>query len=402
MEILVFSQYFYPENFRVNYLCRELVRRGHSVTVVTAYPQYPLGRLYDGYAFNKPYDTVWQGVNIVRLKVPPRGKTKISLLKNCFAYVSQGKKWVKKCNKKYDAVYVFEVSPVTVGLPAVEYGKKFGVPVFFNVQDLWPENVEIVMGVKNRTVLRTIDRIVDKIYRGSDRILCASEGFLENIAARGVSRDKLVYWPQFSKKPDYAALKKPAEYQDGVFNIVFAGNIGDAQGLDLLADTAALMKNDNVKFYIVGDGRAREKMETKVACNGAADKVVFVGRVSEEIADAYVRYADCAYLSFLDNKVFDMVIPAKLQSYLACGTPVLAAAGGESAEIVREAECGFVSEREPQALAEIIRGRFLQEGYDEEPLRRNAERYFDSHFSAKVLIDKLENMISEFISEKSK
>ncbi|PWM75804.1 MAG: glycosyltransferase WbuB [Bacillota bacterium] len=392
MKILVFSQYFYPEYFRVNALCADLAARGHAVTVVTAYPQYPLGKIYDGYGFGVPYEKVWRGVNVVRLKVPPRGSNAVGLLKNTFAYVRQGKKWVKRCKEKFDAVYVFEVSPVTVGLPAVAYGKKFHVPVFFNVQDLWPENVEVVMGVKNKAVLKFIDKIVDKIYAGSDKILCASRSFAENIAARGVDREKLVYWPQFHVKPDFSALKKPECYGENAFNVVFAGNIGDAQGLDLLAETAALMKEDNIFFTVAGDGRARARLEEKIADLGVGDKVRFVGRVSEEEANAYVHYADCAYLSFQDNKLFDMTLPAKMQTYLACGTPVLAAAGGESAAIVREAQCGLVAEHRPEAVAAALRKLAAS---DLTAMRRNAENYFAEHFTADKLIGDLLKMMEK-------
>ena len=131
MNILVVSQYFYPENFRVNTLCRELVSRGHKVTVMTAYPQYPGGVIYDGYGFDLPYEKQWHGVNIHRVKTHPRGKNPLSLLRNCVSYVVSGNRWVKQCREKFDAVYVFEVSPVTVGLPAIRYKEKFGTPVFF-------------------------------------------------------------------------------------------------------------------------------------------------------------------------------------------------------------------------------------------------------------------------------
>ena len=136
MKILVFSQYFYPENFRINTLCRELVQRGHAVTVVTGYPQYPYGKIYDGYGFDIPYEKEWNGITICRVKVHPRGSNLLGMLRNTVDYVVQANKWVKNCREKFDAVYVFEVSPVTVGLPAVSYQKKFGVPMFFNLQDL--------------------------------------------------------------------------------------------------------------------------------------------------------------------------------------------------------------------------------------------------------------------------
>ena len=247
MKILVVTQYFYPETFRVNTLVTELVNRGHAVTVLTGYPQYPQGKIYDGYGFNKTYDKMWNGARIERIKMRPRGKTPLGLLLNCYTFVREGAKWVKRCTERYDAIYVFEVSPVTVGLPAVAYKKKFGTPIYFNVQDLWPENVEIVLGIHNKLVIGAINRIVDKIYSASDKILCSSNSFVENIAQRGVSRDKLVFWPQFCTEPDLSKITKPECYSSEYFNIVFTGNIGEAQGLDLLVDDKLIVELKSVE-----------------------------------------------------------------------------------------------------------------------------------------------------------
>ncbi|MBE6600262.1 MAG: glycosyltransferase family 4 protein [Ruminococcaceae bacterium] len=394
MKILVVSQYFYPENFRVNALCEELVRRGHDVTVLTGYPQYPQGKIYDGYGFGVPYEKEWNGVKIERVKVRPRGKTPVGLLLNCYTFVSQGKKWVRKCKEKFDAVYVFEVSPVTVGLPAVAYKKKFGTPVYFNVQDLWPENVEIVLGIHSKLIIGAINKIVDKIYSASDKILCSSNSFVENIAARGVSRDKLVFWPQFCNEPQLDGAEKPDCYSDEFFNIVFTGNIGEAQGLDLLADAAAKLRDTNVRWFLVGDGRARENLENYVDENGLTDTVKFVGRVSENEANRYIHFADCAYLSFKNNRLFDMTLPAKLQSYMACGTPILAAAGGESARVVKEAQCGFVCEQNAEKLAETVRNEVLvSDGLA--LMRKKSREYFENNFTKELVVGRLEEMMKE-------
>ena len=394
MKILVVTQYFYPENFRINSLCAELAKRGHSVTVLTGFPQYPKGKIYKGYGFHKKYDKVWQGVKIHRLKVLPRGKTPIGMLLNCLSFVTQGKKWVKRCTEEYDVVYVFEVSPVTVGLPAVAYKEKFGTPLFFNVQDLWPENVEVVLGIHNRFVIEKINQIVDRIYSASDKILCSSNGFVDNIRARGVPAEKLVFWPQFCDEPDFTNAEKPSIYSDDDFKIVFAGNIGKAQGLDLLVDTAALLKNQkNVRFYLVGDGRARKPLEKKVRQQGI-ENLVFVGRVSAQEADNFIHYADCAYLSFQNNEVFHMTIPAKMQSYMACGTPILAAVGGESAEIIRQANCGCVCERDANQLAKTIE-QMMRERLTDAGMRTAARNFYERHYKKQMLIDELEQMLKE-------
>lgn len=393
MKILIVSQYFYPETFRVNTLCAELVKRGHEVTVLTGYPQYPQGKIYEGYGFHTPYEKEWNGARIERIKVQPRGKTPIGLLLNCYTFVSEGKKWVKRCTEKFDAIYVFEVSPVTVGLPAVAYKEKFGTPIFFNVQDLWPENVEIVLGIHNKAVIGAINKIVDRIYSASDKILCSSNSFVRNISKRGVPKDKLVFWPQFCKQPDLASAEKPGCYKDDCFNIVFAGNVGEAQGLDLLVDAADQLRDTNVRWFLVGDGRARERLASRIAEKKLEKYITFVGKVSEEEANRYIHFADCAYLSFQKNKLFDMTLPAKLQSYMACGTPILAAAGGESAQVVQEAKCGFVCAQEAKSLAGTIRAQVLP-SCNLEQLGKNARQYFEQHFTMEQVIGDLETMMN--------
>ena len=397
MKILVFSQYFYPENFRINTLCRELVARGHEVTVVTGYPQYPIGRIYDGYGFDLSYEKEWNGVRIQRVKVHPRGKGLLGMLRNTVDYVVAANQWVRNCEERFDAVYVFEVSPVTVGLPAVSYKQKFGVPMFFNLQDLWPENVEEVLGIRFAPLTWLINRIVDRIYHASDKILCTSNGFVENLRQRGVPEEKLVFWPQFCPEPELSGKDRPEIYAADTCNIVFAGNLGDAQGLDLVVDAARELQDTNIRWYLVGDGRARQRLEQKAVEFGLENTVVFVGRVDTAEADRYVHFADCAYLSFKNNKIFNMTLPAKLQTYLACGTPILAAAGGESAQLVGSHGLGFVCSPERDALVTAAR-KVAAMTVEERQIKSTAARtYFETHFTMDRLVTELEKMLKEEI-----
>ena len=395
MNILVISQYFYPEPFRVNSFCKELASRGHDVTVLTGYPQYPYGKIYDGYGFNVSYETEWNGIHIERIKMLPRGKTPIGLLLNCLSFVTEGKKWVKKCTRRFDAVYVFEPSPVTVGLPAAAYKKKFGTPIFFNLQDLWPENVEVILGIKNKIVISIINQIVDKIYSASDKILCTSQGFIDNLKARGVEEDKLVFWPQFCENPCIDKLRRPNILSEDTFNIVFTGNVGKAQGLDLLVEAAHRLKETEVKWYIVGDGRNLEELKASVTDKKLEDRVVFIGRVSEEEANAYVHFSDCAYLSFVPNKVFNMTIPAKLQTYLACATPILAAAEGESAKIVNEASCGIAVSPQVDDLVGAVEKLISLSSDEIKIMRENAFDYSIKNFDKNMLVNKFLKLVED-------
>lgn len=402
MKILVFSQYFYPENFRINTLCRELVCRGHEVTVVTGYPQYPIGEIYEGYGFDIPYARSWEGVTIHRVKVHPRGKGLLGMLRNTVDYVVSANRWVKDCQERFDAVYVFEVSPVTVGLPAVSYKKKFGVPMFFNLQDLWPENVEEVLGIRFAPLTWLINRIVDRIYSASNRILCTSNGFVDNLRQRGVPEEKLMFWPQFCPEPNLSHAEKPECYSEDFCNIVFAGNLGDAQGLDLVVDAARELGQTSIRWYLVGDGRARMRLEQKVNAYDLKDRIFFIGRVDAAEADRYVHFADCAYLSFQNNKIFNMTLPAKLQTYLACGTPILAAAGGESAKVVGENGIGIVCAPEKDALVAAAKKVAIMSEIERQEKSGAARTYYEANYTMDRLVTELETILKEEIEKQER
>lgn len=395
MRILVVSQYFYPENFRINALCAELVCRGHNVTVLTGYPQYPIGRIYDGYGFDIPYEKEWKGVRIERVKTYARGSTPFGLLRNCISFVRSANKWVDLCQDKYDAVFVFEVSPVTVGLPAITYKKKFGTPVFFNLQDLWPENVHEVLGIRFPPLTYMINHVVNRIYQNSDKILCTSNGFVKHLAKKGIDREKLIFWPQFCIEPNEKNDTKPEEYTDDTMNIVFTGNLGDAQGLDLIVEAARELKGQSVRWYLVGEGRAKERLENLSKTYGVADDIVFIGRVSEEEANRYVRFADCAYLSFKNAELFNMMLPAKLQTYLACGTPILAAAGGESAELIHSCGCGIAVNPDLDQLIVAVKEMADISQEERKKMSEAGKQYFAQNFTMDRLVTQLEQIMTQ-------
>ncbi len=395
MKLLVITQYFYPENFRINTLCRELAQRGHEVSVMTAYPQYPAGELYPGYGFDIPYEREWNGVKIHRVKTYPRGKNALGLLRNCLSFVLSGNRWVRQCQEKFDAVFVFEVSPVTVGLPAVAYHKKFGAPIYFNLQDLWPESVHEVLGIRFPPLTWVINRVVDRLYENSHKILCTSQGFVENLKERGVPEEKLVFWPQFCLDPELSPMERPAALGKDTFNIVFTGNLGDAQGLDLLVEAARELKGRGIRWYLVGDGRARQRLEEKTRACGLEEDIRFLGRVSEKEANCYAHFADCAYLSFQNNPLFARMLPAKLQTYLACGAPILAAAGGESAQLIRHARCGIAVTAEKDALVAAVKEMAALSPEERQEMSRCARAYYEAHFTMDHLVCQLEAMLEE-------
>lgn len=343
MKILIVSQYFYPENFRINNLALELKKRGHEITVLTGLPNYPKGEYFEGYDDTKNCDEVWNDIPVYRCKLRPRKTGSVNLIRNYVSFVIEANKKLKELqNKDFDLIYVFEVSPITVALPAIKLKKKKNIPVIINIQDLWPENIVAVTGMTNPIIIGLVNRMVNYIYRHCDLILTASPSFVSKIKERINDKDKVRYWPQYStvNKTDEEVSIYDKEY----FNIVFTGNIGEAQGIDLAIEAAKILKDKKICWHFVGEGRSKEKLEKLVNEYGINDRVKFHGFHPEKEIPKYLKDADAALLILKPNPVFEMTIPAKLQTYLACGVLILGCVSGEGKRIIEESKAGIVSE----------------------------------------------------------
>ena len=197
--ILVISQYFYPEQFRINDICTEWIKRGYQVTVITGIPNYPEGRFFPGYNLFQKRKENYHGVSVVRLPIIPRRKGSLMLAFNYFSFVVSGGIWSLCTRIKADYVFIFEVSPMTQALPGVWYAKKSRIPCYLYVQDLWPDNVEIITGIHNKMFLRCIDKMVHYIYKRCSKIFVTSQSFKETLKDRKVPVEKVIYWPQYAE-----------------------------------------------------------------------------------------------------------------------------------------------------------------------------------------------------------
>ena len=345
--ILVISQYFYPERFRINDMCQEWVERGYKVTVVTGIPNYPMGKIFDGYGLTKKRHENWNGIEIYRIPLIPRGSSSIGMILNYLSFMISGMFAAKFMVIKADYVFSFEVSPMTQVLTGICFAKRLQVPHYLYVQDLWPENVITVTGITNPVIIKPIDKMVDYIYKNTDEIFATSPSFVDAICNRKikVDRKKVHYWPQYAEEFYHPCDKKAVGEipDDDSFKVIFTGNIGTAQGLQILPKTAEMLKKENVKFIMVGDGRYLEEFIDEVKSRNVEDKFVMVQRQPAERIPELLSACDAAFLSFQNDELWTMTIPAKLQSYMACGMPVIAAAQGETKRIIEEAQCGVCS-----------------------------------------------------------
>lgn len=396
--ILVISQYFYPEQFRVNDICREWAKRGYKVTVVTGIPNYPQGEFYEGYDYKNKRTETWEGIEIIRLPIKPRKKGSVNLALNYMSFVEKGFKWVHTTKLRADEVFIYEVSPMTQALVGVWYAKKYKLKCNIYVTDLWPENVEIVLDIHNKLFLGSIGMMVDYIYKNCDYIFTSSKSFINKIARRNISTEKLIFWPQYAeefyqKKEKEDPLEIP---NDGVVNFAFAGNLGTAQGLDVLVEAAKLLKNKSltVRFNMIGNGRYEDELKQHIHDAEVDSYFNFIPRKPAEDIPSYFAWSDAALITLAKSEVYSMTIPAKTQSCLACGMPILVSADGEVQDVIREANCGFANDSgDAKGLADNIE-RFSALTMEEKKiLSDNAVNYYKANFDKKLLMDKMEEYI---------
>lgn len=403
--ILLISQYFHPETFRVNDMACEWVKRGYKVTVLTGIPNYPMGKYFEGYDKKHRTRENWNGVNIIRIPLVARGNSSNKLINvggmaaNYLSFVNSGRKWVKSKEAESlhaDLVFTVEVSPMTQALIGVWYSHRYHVPSYLYVQDLWPENVETVTGIHNRVVIGPIDKMVDKIYRETGTIFTTSPSFVEAIVNRPVpvDRDKVHYWPQYAEefyRPLPIQRVKEIDSTDGYFKIAFTGNIGTAQGLSVLPKAASILKEEKVKFIIVGDGRYQPEFERLIDSFGVRDKFIMIPRVPAERVPEILSNVDAGFISFNKTPLWENTIPAKLQSYMACGKAIIASASGETKRVIEEAGCGICTEiGNAEALAKGIKELMKSDSIE---MGKRARQYFETHFDKKKLMDEMDGYL---------
>lgn len=399
MRVLLVTQYFYPENFKSNDVAFELARRGYDVTVLTGLPNYPGGKVFDGYGiFRKRKETI-NGVKVLRTLVVPRGKgggVRLALNYMSWAFIASVWAFFMSLFNRYDAVIVHETSPITQGFSALVVKWMRRVPMYFWVLDLWPESLQAAGNINNRHVLGFFAWVAKLMYRNSEKILISSRGFRESILDKGDFEDKLVYFPNwaedvFAASPDVQIPALP----DG-FKVMFAGNVGEAQDFDNVLRAAMLLKGTGVRLIILGDGRKKAWADSFVAENGLEDVVFMMGRHPLKTMPAFFSQADVLFLSLKNDYIFSLTAPAKLQAYMASGKPVLAMVDGEARNLIDDAECGLsCAAGDYEAFAQCVLTIKSMSADERVGMGRNGKKYFDKYFRKDKCIDSLCNLLND-------
>lgn len=396
--ILLVTQYFYPENFKCNDIAFELQRRGHDVTVLTAIPNYPQGKFFDGYGLFKRRTEVVNGMKVIRGFVVPRGKGgKIRLSLNYLSYL------LSSCfialylalRHRYDAVFVHQVSPVTIGVAATLVKKIQRIPMYFWVLDLWPESLTAAIGLRNKFVLGFFSKMVRWFYRNSDNILISSKGFEKSICEKGDFASKIVYFPNWvdSTLTELRDVVTP-DVPKG-FVAMFTGNIGESQDFGtVLKGAEQLKENTNIHFVIVGNGRAKGWVDEQIAQRNLSATVHCVGSYPLEAMPATFAKADVLFAALKDEPVFALTVPAKIQAYMSAGKPIITMINGEAKELIESVGCGIaVDAGDAKAFAESILYLSQMSPIERESVGAKGRVFAEEHFNFERQMTLLETLM---------
>lgn len=395
MKILIISQYFWPETFRINEIVTSLLARDIHVDILTGQPNYPDGKIYSGYKFWGLQRQAWNGTNLFRVPLFPRGKrNSINLALNytSFAISASIFGFFRFLNRSYDVIFVYAPSPLLQALPALFLGWLKRVPVVLYVQDLWPDSLEATGYIKSQLIIRCVKLIVSFIYKRTDFILVSSQPFKDIIHSYG-TKAKIIYYPNSVENmfsdPE-SGLKPMIPELDTGFKVVFAGNVGSAQAVQVIVDAAKLLREySDIRFIVVGSGSELDWMKNQILSHDMRN-LFLVGRYPVEAMPNILSRASALLVTLADRPIFALTVPNKIQAYLAVGRPIVACMNGEGARIVEEAGAGISMPAEDgAALAAGILKLYELPDSERVQMGKNGQSYFAKNFEHEQLIDKL-------------
>lgn len=406
MRLLIVTQYFWPEAFRVNDLALGLKSLGHEVEVLTGMPNYPQGSLFPGYGWFRPATENFEGVRVVRVPMVTRGPSKgLRLVLNYLSFALAAMLLGPlRCRGRFDAVLIFQPSPITVGLPGLLMARISKAPALIWIQDLWPETLE-AMGFSPAGIpLRCAAWLSDFIHRRCDLLLVQSKAFIPRLAARGVAESRIACLPNWAEsfyRPPSAQenIADPMAQIDG-FKVVFAGNIGSAQSFETIIGAALRLREvADLHWVIIGDGNMKEWLTAAIAQHGLGKQFHLLGRRPPGDMPAYFAHADALLVTLRSDPVFSLTIPSKIQSYLACAKPVIASLDGEGAAMMRECGAGAVCAAEDEAgLADAVQAVYRMKPQERASCGMRGRMYYEKNFERALLLGRLNEWINQLAS----
>lgn len=410
MRILILTQWFNPEpTFKGLPFAKELVKLGHEVEVLTGFPNYPDGKIYDGYRIQPLQRETMDGVPILRVPLyPSHDKSATKRIANYASFAFSCSTIGAFSVKPADIMYVYH-PPATIGLPALILYLMRRIPFIYDIQDLWPDTLAATGMVNSHAVLWLVDKWCRFIFSKAARIAVLSPGFKETLIKRGVPGDKIaiIYnWSDDSKiqaKGKDQALARELGLA-GRFNIIFAGTMGRAQALDAVLDTAEIIaeKFARIQFVFVGGGVDVSRLKQK-AKDLKIRNILFLSRRPFSEIGAILNLADVLLVHLKDDPLFEITIPSKTQAYMAAGRPILMAVKGDVSELVKKAKAGLTCIPEsPQSIAEAVEKFFTMPQEDLELMGYNGRKFYEKELSLTVGVSRYEKIFQSVIEGKAK
>ena len=390
MKILLITQYYWPENSRVTDIAESLQKENNEVTVLTGLPNYPQGYIYEGYRKGGNRIQEHNGVHIIRAKLIERRHDTLHRLLNYYSFPHYASKLAKKLPGDFDVVLAMEESPIMLVKPAIAYAKKYKKPLIMYEMDLWPESLLAGGITKNSFIYKHYKKVSTKIYSQFDKIVVSTKEHIPYIKDFPGCKDlDIEYLAQYAdtifEECDFS------NEDNGVVDLMFAGNIGKAQSVDTIIRAAALLKDDpKFKFHIVGSGSELDNVK-KLAAELKTDNVVFYGqRPLEEMPRLY-KIADAMLVSLEDKPYANMTIPGKVQSYMAVGKPVIGTINGSCANFIKNYDIGYVCPSgDSEALANLIKSLDLKEL---QTIGKRSKDVYFKKYSKSIFMNRLISML---------
>ncbi len=394
MRILIVSQYFWPEVFRINEIAFSLKDNQCDVEVLTGQPNYPHINFFKGYKVWRVNKEIFNNLVINRIPIFPRKKTVISLALNYLSFVISGIliSPFLLLSKKYDVIFVYAPSPIFQVIPASFLGWLKGIPVVLWVQDLWPQSAEATGYIKSPWLLKMLEKFVRFSYAHTDLILVQSKAFIDPVS-KLAPKIPVLYYPNSVEKDFYSPKVLDIPTIDSLksgFTVLFAGNVGEAQSMETIVLAAKeLMPYKEIKIVIIGSGSKIEWISEEIE-RQSLHNLFLEGRYPVQSMPALMRNASVLLASLTDKPIFGLTVPNKLQAYLAVGRPVIASLNGEGARIINDAKAGLsVPAEDAKGLAEAILTMYRMTDEERLKLGENGRKYFKENFDEDALIDEL-------------
>ena len=393
MKILVVCQNYYPENFVISKICEELVRLGNRVTVLTGKPNYGYGYILPEYKNVK--SEIINGVNVERVNLVARRKSRFSIIQNYLSFWRNSKKWIRNCTEEFDVVYSMSLSPVTILAAGNLYKKKHNVHHVVHCVDLWPESVLITHAVNKKSlVYKILYKWSRDLYSKADEVLIGSPSFEEYFKTVLKLEDipyKFVPQPSLVEESD--AL--PYAFDKDYFNILYCGNLGTIQLIEMIPEAMTQLKKEKVKFHIIGMGPRSDLLKAKIKEYGLEQNVIYHGPIPAAKAAGYFKSADALYVSLDNSGYVGKTIPNKLQMYMAFAKPIIAMLDGDGKEALLKADGGLICEQSVDSLVTSIKAMVALSPNERKRLGNNNLTYYNSNYSLKYVTRLIEKELSK-------